>query len=265
MYSKTPFSFSRMKSTALCALAGIFFTTAIVLAQSAPTTPSAPAAPDAPKAPKKRGNVTIIKNGEVVYSSSEGKPSDWKRLESMFEGGEGDSIRTRVQSIMRDVGKRVRVSSTNNTMTIMIDKDGDGDNDRNITMQFSGDDMERWGREFSRSFGRGMNQFHFDTRPFQDMARNFRFSMPHPPKMPHAPNVWRFDDDDFESKKAEDLAEQANDLSREAEAVRKEAEAMRLEAEAMKKRAEALRLEADARKNKKSDSKDDKSSSTKKK
>lgn len=262
MYPKTQFSFSRLKSTALCAMAGIFFTTAIVFAQSAPPPPSAP---DAPKAPKKRGNVTIIKNGEVVYSSSEGKPGDWKRLESMFEDGEGDSIRTRVQSIVREVGKRVRVSSTNNTMTIMIDKDGDGDNDRNVTMQFSGDDMERWGREFSRSFGRGINQFHFDTRPFQDMARHFRFSMPHPPKMPHAPNVWHFDDDDFESKKAEDLAEQANDLSREAEAVRKEAEAMRLEAEAMKKRAEALRLEADARKNKKSDSKDDKSSSTKKK
>lgn len=262
MYPKTQFSFSRMKSTALCTMAGILFTTALVFAQPAPPTPSAP---DAPKAPKKRSNVTIIKNGEVVYSSAEGKPGDWKRLESMLEDGEGDSIRTRVQSIVREVGKRVRVSSTNNTMTIMIDKDGDGDSDRNVTMQFSGDDMERWGREFSRTFGRGINQFHFDTRPFQDMARNFRFSMPHPPKMPRVPNVWRFDDDDFESQKAEDLAEQANDLSREAEAVRKEAEAMRLEAEAMKKRAEALRLEADARKNKKSDSKDDKSSSTKKK
>jgi hypothetical protein len=250
-----------MKSTALCAMAGIFFTTAIVLAQSAPTTPSAP---DAPKAPKKRSNVTIIKNGEVVYSNSDGKEGDWKRLEGIFEK-EGDSLRSRLHSVMRDAGKRVHISSTNNTMTIMIDKDGDGDSDRNVVMQFSGDDMERWGREFSRSFGRGMNNFHFDTRPFQDMARNFRFSMPHPPRMPHAPNIWRFDDDDFESKKAEDLAEQANDLSREADAVRKEAEAMRLEAEAMKKRAEALRLEADARKNKKSDSKDDKSSSTKKK
>lgn len=264
MYPKTQFSFSRMKSTALCAMAGIFFTTAIVLAQSAPTPPSAPSAPDAPKAPKKRSNVTIIKNGEVVYSNSDGKEGDWKSLETMFDN-EGDSIRSRIQTVIKDAGKRVRINSTNNTMTIMIDKDGDGDSDRNVVMQFSGDDMQRWGREFSRTFGRGINQFHFDTRPFQDMARNFRLHIPHPPKMPHAPNVWRFDDDDFESKKAEDLAEQANDLSREADAVRKEAEAMRLEAEAMKKRAEALRLEADVRKNKKSDSKDDKSSSTKKK
>lgn len=261
MYPKTQFSFSRLKSTALCAMAGIFFTTALVFAQSAPTPPSAP---DAPKAPKKRSNVTIIKNGEVVYSNSDGKEGDWKSLETMFDN-EGDSIRSRIQTVIKETGKRVRVNSTNNTMTITIDKDGDGDSDRNVVMQFSGDDMARWGREFSRTFGRGINQFHFDTRPFQDMARNFRLHIPHPPRMPHAPNVWRFDDDDFESKKAEDLAEQANDLTREAEAVRKEAEAMRLEAEAMKKRAEALRLEADARKNKKSDSKDDKSSSTKKK
>lgn len=265
MYPTTTTSpFSRMKSTVLCALAGMFFTAAFALAQSTP--PAPPSAPDAPKAPKKRGSVTVIKNGEVVYSSSDGNVGDWKRLENMFDSeGGGDSIRSRIQSVIKDGGKRVRINSTNNTMTITIDKDGDGDSDRSVVMSFSGDEMERWGREFGRSFGRGMNNFHFDTRPFRDMARQFRFSMPHPPKMPSLPRVWRFDSDDFESEKAEDLAEQANDLSREAEAVRKEAEAMRLEAEAMKKRAEALRLEADARKNKKSDNKEDKSSSTKKK
>lgn len=253
MYPSTTTSpFFRMRSTILCALAGIFFTATLVLAQTPP--PAPPSAPDAPKAPKKRGNVTIIKNGEVVYSNSDGNAGDWKRLEDIFEK-EGDSLRSRLHSVMRDAGKRVHISSTNNTMTIMIDKDGDGDSDRNVVMQFSGDDIERWARDFSHSFGRGMNNFHFDALPFREMARNFRFSMPHPPRMPHAPNVWRFNDDDFESKKAEDLAEEANDLSREADAVRKEAEAMRLEAEAMKKRAEALRLEADARKNKKTDDK----------
>jgi hypothetical protein len=264
---KSTRSFRQSARKALSSLAiGALLLTSLGLATTAFAQTNSATSADAPKPNKKRGNVTIIKNGEVVYSSSDGKGGDWKSLEEAM-GKEGDSIRTRIQSALKDAGKRVHISSTNNTMTIVVDKDGDGDSDRTFSMSFSGDDMERWGREFSRTFGRGINQFHFDTRPFQDMARQFHFAMPRaprPPRAPQTPNVWRFDSDDFDSEKAEDLAEDANDLAREAEALRKEAEALRLEAEAMKKRSEALRLEADARKNKKSDDKKSDKSANKK-
>lgn len=206
----------------------------------------------------KKKSVTIIKNGEVIYSGDgedmKEKVGDWKTIDEIIIKADSGARRG-VGAVMDRIRKNVRISSTNNTMTVTIDKDGDGDTDRSAVFQFSGDDMRRWGGEFSRAFGHGINQFHFDTKPFENLARSFRFHAPRPPRIPNAPNVWHFDDDDFESKKAEDLAEDANDLSREAEALRKEAEAMRLEAEAMKKRAEAMKLEAEARKNKKSDDK----------
>ncbi len=249
---------SKRKTAASLILGGFMFIVfAMATSLFAQSSAQSSTSEDAAKKSKKK-SVTIIKNGEVIYSGDgedmKEKVGDWKTIDEIIIKTDSNA-RNGFRSAMERVRKNVRIASTNNTMTVTIDNDGDGDTDRNMVFQFSGDDMRRWGGEFSRAFGRGINQFHFDTKPFENLARSFQFHAPRPPRMPNAPNVWHFDDDDFESKKAEDLAEDANDLTREAEALRKEAEAMRLEAEAMKKRAEAMKLEAEARKNKKTDDK----------
>ncbi len=215
--------------------------------QDAPTSPSAP---DAPKAPKSRASVTIMKDGEVVFSKSVDKNTVWRSLDEAINNEVADSVKQRLRSALRDAGKRVNISATGNTMTIVVDDENSKDG-KNMVMSFSSDGFDQWGREFAdgfrRNFDVGRNHFRFDTGALRDMANRFRVMV-----APHARrfnfNNFNVDDEDFTSDKAERMAEEANNMSREADALRKEAEAMRLEAEAMKKRAEATRLEAQARK-----------------
>ena len=230
------------------------------LAFAQPTPPSAPPAPAdapaAPKPPKNRSNITIIKDGEVVFSKSVDKNTMWRSLDDAINGELADSVKERVRTALKDAGKRVNISATGNTMTIVVDDENDKDG-KNVVMSFSTDGVNRWGREFAdtfrhhfnhdfaRDFGREMRHFNFDASGLRDMAKRMRVMV-----APHA-RAWNFnmdDDDDFTSEKAERLADEAKKMTREADALRKEADAMRLEAEAMKKRSEAVRLEAEARK-----------------
>jgi hypothetical protein len=237
-------------------LGALVVPTALAVAQ--PTT----SAPEAPTPPKSRSNITIIKDGEVVFSKAIDKNTAWRSLDNAINGELADSIKQRVRAALKDAGGRVNISATGNTMTIIIDDENDKDG-KNMVMSFSTDGLNEMGREFSRHFGHefehnfsnGGRNFNFNMNGLnnlRDMANKFRVMV-----APHA-RSWKFnnnDDEDYTSKQAERFADEAKDLSREAEALRKEAEAMRLEAEAMKKRAEAMRLEGEARK-KSSKSKD---------
>jgi hypothetical protein len=206
---------------------------------------------------KKRKNITVVKDGEVLYSGPVGKRAAW------LSGGEGDSVRGKIRSAFRGGDKNIRINATDNTVTIVIEGNDAGDSTRRFEMNITGDEFEGLGRNITRvfgnAFGEGGGSFHFNTRPFRDMARHmersFHFSMPpRAPRAPRAPGFfWYNDGDEFESDKATQMAEEAKKLEREAAAMRKEAEAMRLESEAMRKRSEALRLEAEAQKKSKTD------------
>jgi hypothetical protein len=187
------------------------------------------------------------------------KNTMWRSLDDAINGELADSVKERVRTALKNAGKRVNISATGNTMTIVVDDENDKDG-KNVVMSFSTDGPNRWGREFAdtfrhhfdhefgremRDFGRGMRNFNIDVSGLRDMAKKMRVMV-----APHA-RTWNFnmgDEEDFTSEKAERLADEAKKMSREADALRKEAEAMRLEAEAMKKRSEAVRLEAEARK-----------------
>jgi hypothetical protein len=252
-------------------IAALVIPCTFTFAQPAPQVPDTPLPP---KPPKSRASVTIVKDGEVVFSKSIDKSTAWRSLDDAINGDLADSVRDRVRTALKDAGKRVNISATGNTMTIMIDDENSKDG-KNVVMSFSTDGMNRWGQEFAETFREnfgenfrenlrnGMRGFHFNFDGLRNMARQFQFA---------APSHRRFnmDDEDFVSEKAERMADEANKMSREADALRKEAEAMRLEAEAMKKRSEAMRLEAEARKkspkeSSKESSKNEESSSTKKK
>jgi hypothetical protein len=225
-------------------LGALVVPTALALAQPEST-------PDAPKPPKSRSNITIIKDGEVVFSKAVDKNTAWRSLDDAINGDLADSIKNRIRAAMKDAGGRVNISATGNTMTIVIDDENSNDG-KNVVMSFSTEGMERWGSEISRqfqhSFGNGLRSFNFDTngmRDVRDMVKKFGVMVaPHRRSQHFTTN----DDQDFTSKQAERFSDEARNLNLEAEALRKEAEAMRLEAEAMKKRAEAMRLEAEARK-----------------
>jgi hypothetical protein len=204
---------------------------------------------------KKRKNITVVKDGEVLYSGPVGKRAAW------LSGDKSDSVRGKIRSALRGGDKNIRINATGNTVTIVIDDNDDGDSTRRFEMNITGNEfgglgrniMRVFGNVFGSAFGEGGASFHFNTRSFRDMARqverSFHFSMP-----PRAPGFfWYNDSDEFESDKATQMAEEAKRLEREAAAMRKEAEAMRLESEAMRKRSEALRLEAEAQKKSKTD------------
>lgn len=199
----------------------------------------------------------------------------WRSLDDAINGELADSVKERVRAAMKDAGKRVNISATGNTMTIVVDDENSKDG-KNVVMSFSTDGMNRWGQEFAETFREQFRNnahgFHFSTDGLRDMADRIRVMVaPHARRMDRA--FRRMESEDFVSDKAERMSEEAADMSREADALRKEAEAMRLEAEAMKKRAEAMRLEAEARKKSaksdkdgaKSNSADDAATSKKKK
>lgn len=255
--------FLNLRSGALTTLVVGAFVVPSVCALAQP--PSPPSVPDAPKPPKTRSNVTIIKDGEVVFSKSLDKGATWRSLDDTIDNELADSIKKRVRAALKDAGGRVNINATGNTMTIVVDDDNDKDG-KNIVMSFTGDGGFPFGH-FAEHFRHNFHPRHFnfdfrgpgDFRGLRDMAKRMRVMV-----APHA-RSWRFDDDDdrdFSSREAERMADEAKDLSREAEALRKEAEAMRLESEAMKKRAEAMRLEAEARKKSDKGNKGDKSDAT---
>jgi hypothetical protein len=209
-------------------------------------------------ASRKRASVTIIRDGEVVFSKSINRNEKWRSLDSAIDGGLADSIKIRIKEALDDVGKRVNISSTGNTMTIIINSDSNSEGDSGRTvMSFFTDDVRRMGERFSHELGNRVKSFSFNTRDFDRSMRDFGRQLQNsfrgmklPPAPPRFPNNSTGEDlnntREFQSERAKNLADEASNLARQSAILHKEAEAMRLESEAMKKRAEALRIESES-------------------
>jgi hypothetical protein len=178
----------------------------------------------------KRSKVVIVSNdGTATTRTFSGDSSD---IDINFPEI-GDSIRTKLREVMKDVGS-LSMEGENGSFRFSFKKKNGKEEHFSIDIDSA---MGAVGKAFK------MPRIHVHR------FGNGTFSMPHAPRAPRAPHIFMMDDNvEFSSKDAQRLEDEAKAMQAEAEAMRKEAEAARMEAEAIRKRAEALRLEAKAKK-----------------